>query len=66
MAYNENWQCDVDYYTRLKYLSELCKASPEAVWYDLSKEALDMYPVHSDKLREHLLSFEYFDRAASL
>jgi len=57
---------DYDYHRRLDYLAGLIEKHYPDAWHGLSKEALDMYPVDSEKLRDKYLSFEYFLKAVNI
>lgn len=58
--------CDFNYYDRMEYIAELCAVSPDTVWYELSREALELFPVTGRNLRDRVLSFEYFEKACML
>ena len=66
MAYDDNKSFDYDYHDRLGYLADLIEAQPESIWYHLSREALDMYPVSSQGLQQLYMSFPYFEKAVQI
>lgn len=57
---------DYDYEKRLSYLASLIEMSFPDAWYELSKEALEIYPVESKELRDKYSSFEFFEKAVGI
>lgn len=57
---------DIAYQDRLSFLADLANQNPRKVWRKLSREALKLYPVESEALQRHVLSFRYFEKAAML
>lgn len=66
MAYDDNKSYDYSYHDRLGYLADLIETNPESIWYHLSREALELYPVESKALQQKYMSFPHFEKAVTI